>query len=119
MKTLRILVVEDDPMLGELLAEMLQTMGHEVCGVENTEADAVTAAFRTQTRFDDHRCMAARWKRRLRSRENMRCRLYPSLFFSGDISRIKALRPGAVAVQKPFREADLVHAIQRALKGSG
>jgi two-component system, response regulator PdtaR len=43
MKTIRILVVEDDPMLGDLLAEMLQTMGHEVCGVETTEADAVTA----------------------------------------------------------------------------
>jgi DNA-binding response OmpR family regulator len=34
----------------------------------------------------------------------------PHLFVSGDISRIGALRPGAVVIQKPFREAELARA---------
>jgi DNA-binding NtrC family response regulator len=118
MTILRILVVEDDSMLGELRAEMLQMMGHEVCGVENTEADAVTAAF---IRKPDLMIVDA-WLRDGSgvSAVDKICdeRFIPHFFVSGDISRIKALRPGAVAVQKPFREADLVYAIQRAFKGS-
>jgi two-component system, response regulator PdtaR len=46
MKTLRILVVEDDALFGMLLAELLAMMGHDVCGIEATEADAVAAAVR-------------------------------------------------------------------------
>ena len=46
MKALRVLVVEDDAMIGMLLAEMLEQMGHEVCALERTEARAVTAAIR-------------------------------------------------------------------------
>jgi hypothetical protein len=36
-------------------------------------------------------------------------------FISGDTSRVQALRPGTVMIQKPFLEPDLVRAIQRAL----
>ena len=46
MAALRVLVVEDDAIIGALLAEMLEGMGHDVCAVEATEADAVTAAAR-------------------------------------------------------------------------
>jgi DNA-binding response OmpR family regulator len=118
MTTLRILVVEDDPMLGALLAETLQMMGHEICGVENTEADAVSSAFR---RTPDLMIIDA-WLRDGSgvSAVDTICAagFIPHFFVSGDISRIKALKPRAVAVQKPFREADLIHAIRRALKGS-
>ena len=43
---LRVLVVEDDCMIGMLLAEMLEAMGHDPCAIEATEADAVTAVAR-------------------------------------------------------------------------
>lgn len=118
MTTLRILVVEDDLMLGALLAETLQMMGHEICGVENTEADAVRSAFR---RTPDLMIIDASLRNGSGvSAVDAVCAagFIPHFFISGDISRIKALRPSAVAVQKPFREADLVNAIQRALKGS-
>ena len=46
MKALRILVVEDDPLIGMLLAEVLEGLGHEVCAIEANEADAVAAAAR-------------------------------------------------------------------------
>jgi CheY-like chemotaxis protein len=38
MKALRVLVVEDNAIIGMLLAEMLAEMGHDVCGLETTEA---------------------------------------------------------------------------------
>ncbi len=43
---LRILVVEDDRVIGFLLTEMLTDLGHEVCGIERTEDGAVAAAGR-------------------------------------------------------------------------
>ena len=44
MKPLRILVVEDDVMIGGLLAETLEDLGHFVCAVETNAANAVAAA---------------------------------------------------------------------------
>ncbi len=43
MNGLRILVVEDDAVVGMMLAEMLEEMGHDICSIEATEADAVAA----------------------------------------------------------------------------
>jgi two-component system, response regulator PdtaR len=115
MTALRILVVEDDSMVGELLAAILEEMGHEVCAIENTEVDAVIAASRYRPELMivdaflhggsgvsavDRICQAG---------------FIPHFFVSGDISSVKVLRPRAVAIQKPFREVDLAHAIQRAL----
>lgn len=39
----------------------------------------------------------------------------PHVFIGGDISTIGPLMLGAVAIQKPFDESDLVQAIERAL----
>ncbi|NKE20236.1 response regulator, partial [Neoroseomonas oryzicola] len=46
MRALRILVVEDNAVIGMLLAMTLQAMGHEVCATETTEDGAVAAALR-------------------------------------------------------------------------
>ena len=46
MKMLRVLVVEDDTITGMLLGELLTSMGHDVCAIESTQANAVTAAAR-------------------------------------------------------------------------
>jgi DNA-binding response OmpR family regulator len=115
MKALRVLVVEDDAMVGMLLADMLQEMGHEVCGVEATEAAAVASALssRPDLMIVDGRlgegCGVAAIE------TIRRIGAVPHLFASGDIARIKSLRPGAVVLQKPFYEADLARAIQAAL----
>jgi DNA-binding response OmpR family regulator len=116
MSALRILVVEDEPLLGELLAEMLETMGHEVCGVENTEAEAVASAARCKPDL----MIVDAWLRDGSGVSAMEkiCKsgFIPHFFVSGDISRITASRRGAVMVQKPFRESDLASAIGRALE---
>jgi hypothetical protein len=38
------------------------------------------------------------------------------VFVSGDIARLRALKPGSIAIQKPYRESELALVIQRALK---
>jgi hypothetical protein len=40
------------------------------------------------------------------------------MFVSGDPPKVQACRPGAVVVPRPFREVELVRAIEIALDGS-
>jgi hypothetical protein len=79
IKTLRILIVEDDAIVAMILGELLAGMGHEIC------ATAATAG------------------------------PVPHFFLSGDVGRIKAMRPNAIVVQKPFRLLDLTRAMEAAL----
>jgi DNA-binding response OmpR family regulator len=44
MKALRVLLVEDAPLIGTLLAETLETTGYDICAIAATASDAVTAA---------------------------------------------------------------------------
>jgi DNA-binding response OmpR family regulator len=115
MKALRVLVVEDDAMIADLLAEMLEALGHDVCAIEATEAAAVTAAarYRPDLMIVDARLGTGSGVSAVE--EILRTGFVPHLFFSGNISKVKTLRPGAVVLQKPFRQAELTLAIQRAL----
>ena len=115
MNALRVLVVEDNGMIGMLLAEMLEAMGHSVCAIETTEAAAVAAALRytpdlviVDVLLGDGCGVSA-------MEEIRRIGHVPHVFVTGDTARAKALAPDAVVMQKPFREADIARAIQRAL----
>jgi two-component system, response regulator PdtaR len=115
MKTLRVLVVEDDALIGQYLAEMLGEMSYEVCAIAATEDDAVAAAVQ-------HRPDLMIVDARLRNGSGvaaveriLRISPIPHVFACGDIVSVETLRPGAVAIRKPFRESDLARAIQRAL----
>jgi DNA-binding NtrC family response regulator len=115
MKALRVLVVDDDAIIAMLLADMFAAMGHDVCAIEATEAGAVSAAVRCRpdlmivdAQLGDGRGITA-------VEEILRTGFVPHVFVSGDISTVRALKPGAVAMQKPFSESDLLRAIQRAL----
>ena len=115
MKALSVLVVEDDAVIGMLLAEMLAEMGHGTCAIAATEADAVAAAGRCRpdlmivdARLGEGSGIAA-------VDEILRSGPVPYLFASGNAPRVLALRPDAVVLQKPFGEPDLALAIQRVL----
>jgi two-component system, response regulator PdtaR len=115
MKALRVLVVEDEMLIGMLLADMLGAMGYDVCAVEATEADAVAAAARyrpdlmiVDAGLRDGSGVSA-------VDEILSTGWIPHVFVSGETSKISAQRPGAIVIQKPFRDADLNRAIQRAL----
>jgi two-component system, response regulator PdtaR len=112
---LRVLVVEDDFMIGTLLAEVLEGMGHDVCAIEATEAGAVAGALR-------HRPDLMIVDARLGSgsgvsavEEILRTRFVPHVFVSGDALRVRVQKPDAVVMQKPYREPELAAAILRAL----
>ena len=115
MAALRVLLVEDEPVIAMLLAEVLDGMGYEVCAIEATEADAVAAAVRCRPdlMIVDARLGAGSGVSAVE--EILRAGPIPHVFVSGDSSSVQALRPDAVVMQKPFREADLARAIQRAL----
>jgi CheY-like chemotaxis protein len=115
MTALRVLVVEDDAVIGALLAEMLEGMGHDVCAVAATEEDAVTSAarWRPDLMIVDVRLGEGSWVSAVD--EIQRAGPIPHVFVSADISGVQALRPGAAIIQKPYREADLGRVIRRAL----
>lgn len=115
MKALRVLLVEDDAMIGMLLADILEEMGHDICAIEVTKGAAVTAAARyrpdlmiVDARLGDGSGVAA-------VDEILRAGFVPHLFMSGNIAKVRELRPDAVLLEKPFREAELMRAMQCAL----
>jgi len=115
MTALRVLLVEDDAMIGELLSDMLQDMGYEVCALEATESGAVSAAARFKpgliiidAQLGDGSGIAA-------VDMILRTGFVPHLFMSGNVAKVTLQRPGAVTLEKPFQEAAFTRAIRRAL----
>lgn len=115
MKALSVLVVEDDAIVGMLLAELLEVMGYDVCAIEVTEADAVAAAIRCRPDLMIVDVQLSNGSGISAVEEILRTGPVSYLFVSGDISSVQALRPGAVIIRKPYREPDLAQAIQRAI----
>ncbi|WP_454918629.1 response regulator [Xanthobacter sediminis] len=114
---IRILIVEDDFMIGMHLAEMLEGMGHEVCAVVATEADAIAAADRCAPDL----MIVDAW---LQSGSGIsaveticRSRHVPHVFVSGDVPSVKAMLPTVIVVEKPFRGEVLARVIQRVIDG--
>jgi two-component system, response regulator PdtaR len=115
MIALRVLVIEDDAVVSLLLAEVLRGMGHEVCGIATTESYAVAAATWSKpdmmivdARLGDGSGIDA-------VDEILRTGFVPHVYACGDALRVRSLKPNAVVLQKPFREADLALAMQSAL----
>jgi two-component system, response regulator PdtaR len=115
IKALRVLVVEDDMITGVLLGELLEHMGYDVCAIEATEAEAVTAAVRCRPDLMIVDVQLGEGSGVSAVREILRSGPVSHLFVSGDSASIKALRPGNVVLQKPYRVPDLAQAIQRAI----
>jgi CheY-like chemotaxis protein len=118
MSGINILLVEDDLVVGTLLAEMLSDMGHSVCGVETTEWGAIMAAARCRPdlMIVDIRLRHGNGTSAVDA--ILRDGSVPHIFMSGDSSEIRILRPYAVVLQKPFRSAELARAIRHALNAA-
>ncbi|MBB6251102.1 response regulator [Nitrospirillum iridis] len=115
MRTLRILLVEDNALISLLLAEMLVDLGHEVCAIETTEAGAVAAAAQLRPDLMIVDAQLGEGSGLGAMATIARQDAIPHLFISGDRAGVQARNPGAVSIQKPFYEADLVRAIQHAI----
>jgi CheY-like chemotaxis protein len=111
---LRILVVEDNAIIGMLLAEMLRTMGHDVCAVARTEQDGVAAALRLEPDLMvvDAR-LAGVGSGIVVVEAVRRVRHIPHVFMSG--APVDTGTLGGPVLDKPFRESDLVRVIAIAM----
>jgi DNA-binding response OmpR family regulator len=116
MKALSVLVVEDDAMIGLLLAEMLDQMGYAVCAIAATEDDAVADAARCKPglmivdqKLREGTGMSA-------VERILRRGPVPCVFISGE--PVYMTKPGANVLQKPFLEEDLVRAIRHVVGGT-
>src|ERR1700744_2398219 len=114
MRALRILVVEEDTMIGQALAEVLEDLGYVVCAVETRPVNAVAAAEHCRpdlmivdVGLSEASSVAA-------VREVLRSGFVPHVFVTGDVLRDLSFGEAAL-IQKPFREPDIVQAIERAL----
>jgi len=116
MTALRVLVVEDDAMIGDLLAEMLEAMGHSVCSVAITQADAVKAAARDKPDLMMVDVALGRGSGIVAMDEILRTGFVPHFFMSGNVAKVRAQRPDADVLEKPFQEKHLKCAIEQALK---
>ena len=114
MRALRILLAEDDAMIGLLLADVLDGMGH-ACTIAATEAETVAAARHYHPDLMIVDAQLGEGSGIAAVREIVRGGPVPHLFVSGDASRVLLLQPDALVLQKPFREAELAQAIGRAL----
>jgi two-component system, response regulator PdtaR len=111
----RILVVEDEALLGMLLSEVLHGMGHDVCAVVASEDEAVAA---TTLHLPDLLIVDAglAMGNGLSAVDTIvASRFVPHVFTTGNALKVKRLRPNAIVLEKPFREADLANAIMQAL----
>ena len=112
---LRVLVREDDALLGFMLGEVLEELGYDVLAIAATHADAAAVARKARPDLmivDVH----------LRSSSGIGAvaeicatGFVPHVFVTGDIGDANVQCPGSIAIQKPFAEADLVRAIAKAL----
>lgn len=114
MNTLRILIVDDNTDIAELLAEMLESIGHIVCGIESTESGAVNAAARCKPTLMIVDVKLGQGSGIRAMERILGAGPMPHVFISGDI-----LPMGKETLRKPFREAELVQAMDRALSAMG
>ena len=110
MNTLRILLVDDDVMICSLLAETLVASGHVICGIETTETGAVRAAEREKPDFIIIDLDLAAGSGLQAIEQILRNGPVAHVFISGN-----RMPPAAHALLKPFRPAELLHAMDRAL----
>lgn len=108
---LRVLVIEDEVIIGMLLAQVLAGMGHEVISVEGTEEGAVSAAARVRPGLilvDEH----------LRAGSGhgaieriLHDGFIPHVWMSGGRGCRISMTAGVAELQKPFTEQSLGLAI--------
>ena len=115
MAELRVLVVEDDPVQASLLGLLLEGMGYKLCAVVGTERAAVAAA--SSSRPDviviGEHLGAGSGAQALR--EILAMGAVAHVLVTGDAELNPGVAPGTVMLRKPFRMADLIQAMARAL----
>jgi two-component system, response regulator PdtaR len=115
MHQLSILIVEDEPIIGMLLSEVLAGMGHKVIAVVGTEGAAVAMAaeYSPDLLIVDAGLTSGNGISAVET--ILTTGFVPHLFTTGDAMKVRLLRPDAIILEKPFNETELADAIAIAL----
>jgi CheY-like chemotaxis protein len=111
------MVVEDDPMIGPLLGEILEDLGHVVCAMEVDAPNAVAAAARLHPDLMIVDIGLGAGSGVDAVSESLRDGFVPHVFVTGGAPRGLSLGARAVLLQKPYRDSDIAAAITRAIEG--
>jgi len=115
MRPMRILVIEDNILIGQLLSEMLDGLGHIVCGIETTETAAVNSALRLKPDLMIVDAQLGNGNGLSAMATIQRTTPIPHIYMTGGYSQFA---PRSIVLKKPFMLAALSQAIQQALPGS-
>ena len=103
-------------MIGMLLGEMLEAMGHSVCAIATTEDQAVHAALALAPELMIVDMQLRKGGGASAVATISQSRNIPCVFVSGDTSDASGAPPGAEMLAKPYDEAGLTAAMARVLK---
>ncbi len=109
----QILVVEDDKLVGMLLAALLEDMNLDVCAIETTQSGAVAAALRLRPDLMIVDAKLGRGSGIAAMEEIQRHGPMPHIFMSGE--RLATDEQGAPTLMKPFSRQQLSGAILLAM----
>jgi CheY-like chemotaxis protein len=118
MAQLSILVVEDEAIIGMLLSELLQTMGHRVIAVAATESAAIglSAEYEPDLLIVDAGLSSGNGLSAIDT--IIAARPVPHIFTTGDAAKVRQVKPDAIILEKPFHETELAEAITRAMRSA-
>jgi two-component system, response regulator PdtaR len=114
-KGLRILVIEDDTLIGMLFADTLEGMGHTVCAIAVNEDEAIAAAREHSPDLMIVDAKLVHGSGISAVDEIVAWGFIPHVFVTGDKPSVVEIRPDAVVIEKPFRVAELAAAVRRAM----
>lgn len=116
---LRIVIVEDDALIGMDLADLLIAMGHDVRAIAATEAEAFDAAVRHDPDLMIVDGTLADGSGLSAMRQILARGFIPHLYVTGDPNKILQANADAIVVVKPFTMRGLANGIARARLTSG
>jgi DNA-binding response OmpR family regulator len=112
----QILVVEDDKLIGMLLAAMLKDMDLDVCAIETTQRGAVEAALRLRPDLMIVDAKLGRGSGIAAMEEIERHGPVPHIFMSGE--RLASGSQDRPTLMKPFSQEQLSWAIRKVLQAT-
>ena len=115
-RPLRMVIVEDDALIGMYLEDLLSAMGHDMAAVVRTEAEAVDAAMRCQPELMivDNNLEYGSGVSAMR--QILAHGYVPHFYVTGNAFAIAQMVEDAIIITKPFNLHDLRRAIALALE---
>ena len=98
-----------------LLSEVLVGLGHSVIGVVGTESAAVALAAEYQPNLLIVDAGLTKGNGISAVDTIIADRYVPHFFTTGNVLKVRQVKPDAIILEKPFHEAEIVDAIARAL----